>query len=188
MIKQLHTAAAKIRWEFDPKEKWEAIKTTIPNDKYGDNYTDYPNFASIQERIYKLYDLTANDGTAKCIVHGDCRDENFLINDDEIYLIDWEYAGYGDPGFDIGTYIAGGNHSEEDVNRVLFIYFGRKPTLAEKRHFYAWIAISGFFYMHWCMFKEAKGQKVGRLKQLWYQYANEYSKLALNLFNQGGHK
>ena len=188
LVRKLHDSKVKIRWEFDPKEKWEAIKDMIPEDKYGDNFPEYPHFSEIRDRIYKLYDLASDDGTRKCIVHGDCRDENFLINDREIYLIDWEYAGYGDPGFDIGTYIAGGDHKAEDVDRVLFIYFGRVPTLAEKKHFYAWIAISGFFYMHWCMFKESKGQKVGYLKPLWYRFANEYSKLALKLYESGEKK
>ena len=105
-----------------------------------------------------------------------------MINDSEIYLTDWEYAGYGDPGFDIGSYVCGGDHSKEEVDRVLFIYFGRDPSLIEKRHFYAWIAITGFFYMHWTMFKEASGQKIGYLKPLWYRFAKEYSKIALAMY------
>ena len=116
------------------------------------------------------------------MTHGDCRDENFLINDHEIHLIDWEYAGYGDPGFDIGTYVCGGKHSLDDVERVLFVYFGRRPSPLERRHYYAYIAISGFFYMHWTMYKESQGQIIGYLKPLWYNYAKEYSVLALDLY------
>lgn len=182
-LRKLHTVKPKVRWEFDIKEKWESIRDLIPSEKYGINFEDFPCFEEIKERIYQLYDLAKTDGIKKCLTHGDCRDENFLINDNEIYLIDWEYAGYGDPGFDIGTYICGGNHNEEEVDRILFTYFRRKPSLKEKRHFYAYIAISGFFYMHWTMYKESKGQIIGYLKPLWYQYAKEYSKKALTLYN-----
>ena len=183
LLHKLHDAPARVRWEFDVKTKWESIRDMTPSDQYGENYLDFPEFSLIKERVYKLYELTQTDGISKCLTQGDSRDENFLINESEIYLTDWEYAGYGDPGFDIGTFICGGDHSREEVDRVLFIYFGHEPDPVEKRHFYAWIAITGFYYMHWTMFKEASGQKIGYLKPLWYRFANEYSKLALEMYD-----
>ncbi|MBQ2885147.1 MAG: phosphotransferase [Alphaproteobacteria bacterium] len=183
-LRKLHSVKPKVRWEFDLKEKWEFIKTQIPEERYGDNFTEFSGFSEIKERVYKLYELAKTDGIRKCLTHGDCRDENFLINDQEVHLIDWEYAGYGDPGFDIGSYVCGGNHSEEEVDRILFTYFGRKLSHKERRHFYAYIAITGFFYMHWTMFKESQGQIVGYLKPLWYYFAKEYSIKALQLYNE----
>ena len=182
LLRKLHQTSVKVRYEFDVKTKWESIRDMIPEDQYGENYMDFPEFNVIQTRIYRLYELSERDGIGKCITQGDSRDENFLINDSEIYLTDWEYAGYGDPGFDIGTYICGGDHSQEEIDRVLFIYFGHKPTIIQRRHFYAWIAITGFFYMHWTMFKEASGQKIGYLKPLWYKFARDYSIIAIKMY------
>ena len=183
-LRKLHAVRPKVRWEFDIIEKWESIRDMTPADKYGENFADFPEFKEVKERIYKLYELAKTDGIKKCLTHGDCRDENFLINDHEIHLIDWEFAGYGDPGFDIGTYVCGGDHSEEEVDRILFTYFGRKLSKKELRHFYAYIAISGFFYMHWTMYKESQGQIIGYLKPLWYHFAKEFSKKALPLYNE----
>ncbi len=182
LLRKLHKIEPKVRWEFDLKSKWESIRDMIPAEKYGDNFKEFEDFSAIHDRVYALYELAKKDGIHYGLNHGDCRDENFLINDTEIHLIDWEYAGYGDPGFDVGSYICGGDHSEEEVDRILFIYFGRTPTAVEKRHFYAYIGITGFFYMHWTMFKESKGQKIGYLKPLWYHFAKEYSKKALELY------
>ena len=183
LLRKLHAVRPKVRWEFDIKEKWESIRDMTPVEKYGENYSQFSEFSEIKERIYKLYDLAKKDGIKKCLTHGDCRDENFLISDREIHLIDWEYAGFGDPGFDIGSYVCGGDHSEQEVDRILFTYFGRKPNSKELRHFYAYIAITGFFYMHWTMYKESQGQEIGYLKPLWYNFAKEYSKKALPLYN-----
>ena len=183
-LRKLHAIRPKVRWEFDIREKWESIRDMTPTDKYGEYFADFPEFIDVQKRIYNLYELIKTDGIKKCLTHGDCRDENFLINNEEIHLIDWEYAGFGDPGFDIGSYVCGGDHSEEEVDRILFTYFGRKPTLKERRHFYAYIAITGFFYMHWTMYKESQGQIIGYLKPLWYHFAKEYSKKALPLYNE----
>ena len=74
----------------------------------------------------------------------------------------------------------------EEVDRILFTYYRRKPTPVQKRHFYAYIAISGWFYMHWSMLKESKGQDPEPHKTRWYTYAKDYSAMALEMYkNQG---
>ena len=35
---------------------------------------------------FKLYELAKLDGINKCLTHGDCRDENFLINKFKSYV------------------------------------------------------------------------------------------------------
>ena len=180
LLRKLHNAPCRVRWNFDVIKKSEEIALDIDKKFYG----NYKNFDDIKKRIYKLYELTNNDEIKKCNIHGDARDVNFLINDEEIFLIDWEYGGYGDPGFDIGSYICGGEHTIDDIDRILFIYFRKPPTLEQKCHFYAYIALTGWFYMHWTMLKEYKGQKVGVNKNLWYDYANKFSLVAIQMYNK----
>jgi len=183
LFRKLHEAPCRVRWNFDVIKK-ELIRDQIDPDEYG-NFSD---FKYIKDRCYQLYELAKTDGIKYCNIHGDARDENFLINKDEIYLIDWEYAGYGDPGFDIGSYVCGGEHSINDIDRILFTYYRHKPTYIQKRHFYAYIALTGYFYLHWTMLKQSKGQKVGILKDLWYKYAKEFSIIALDMYKNGDMK
>ena len=180
LFRRLHAAPCHVRWNFDVLKKAEAIRERIPEEKYG----LFPEFWEIRDRVYRLNELTKTDGIRKCNIHGDARDDNFLINKEEIYLIDWEYGGYGDPGFDIGSYVCGGRHTLEDVDRILFTYYHRKPTEQAKRHFYAYIGITGFFYLHWTMLKQSKGQVVGELKDKWYHYAKTFSVLALRMYGE----
>ena len=74
----------------------------------------------------------------------------------------------------------------EEIDRILFTYFRRKPTRKQKRHFYAYIAITGWFYMHWTMLKESKGQVVGIHKTQWHDYARRFSLMALDMYEQDG--
>jgi len=186
LLRQLHEAPCRVRWNFDIIKKAEEIKAQIPIEKYG----KLEGFAEIQKRCYFLYELAKGDGIKLCNVHGDARDVNFLVNKDEISLTDWEYGGYGDPGFDLGSYICGGDHTIEDIDRILFTYYRRKPTHIQKRHFYAYIALTGWFYLHWTMLKESKGQKVGINKDLWYHYAKDFSNIAIKMYDEqnGGEK
>lgn len=178
LFRRLHEAPCHVRWSFDVIKKAEGIKKQTPPEKYG----RFPDFDAVRERIYKLAELAETDGIKKCNIHGDARDENFLINKDEIYLIDWEYGGYGDPGFDIGSYVCGGEHTLAEVDQILFTYYRHKPTEIQRRHFYAYIAITGWFYMHWTMLKLSKGQKVGDLKEKWYHFAKNFSVITLPLY------
>ena len=178
LFRRLHSAPCHVRWNFDVIKKAEGIKAQIPPEKYG----HFPDFANVKSRIYQLSELAEQDGIKKCNIHGDARDVNFLINKEEIHLIDWEYGGYGDPGFDIGTYVCGGQHTLAEIDRILFTYYRHKPTEIQKRHFYAYIAISGWFFMHWAMLKLSKGQGVGLLKELWYHFAKNMSLIALPMY------
>lgn len=180
LFRRLHAAPCHVRWNFDVIRMAETIRQQIPPEKYG----NFPAFGEITENVYRLYELAKGDGIRKCNIHGDARDENFLINSEEIYLIDWEYGGYGDPGFDIGSYVNGGEHTFEDVDRLLFTYFRRQPTEKQRRHFYAYIAITGWFYLHWVMLKESRGQAVGYLKQNWYHYASVFAPVALAMYGE----
>lgn len=178
LFRRLHAAPCHVRWNFDVIKKAEGLKERIEAGKYG----HFPDFESIKDRIYNLYELAKKDGIKQCYIHGDARDVNFLINKEEIHLIDWEYGGYGDPGFDIGTYICGGRHTLAEIDRILFTYYGRKPNEVQKRHFYAYIAISGWFFMHWAMLKLSKGQGVGPLKEQWYHFAKNMSLISLPMY------
>lgn len=178
LFRRLHAAPCHVRWNFDVIKKAEGIRDQIEPEKYG----HFPDFENVKRRIYQLAELAEHDGIKKCNIHGDARDVNFLINKEEIYLIDWEYGGYGDPGFDIGTYVCGGQHKLADIDRILFTYYRRKPTDVQKRHFYAYIAISGWFFMHWSMLKLSKGQGVGPLKEQWYHFAKNMSVIALPMY------
>lgn len=178
LFRRLHSAPCRVRWNFDVIKKAENIKEQIPSGKYG----HFPDFQDIYFRIYKLYELAKNDGIKLCNIHGDARDVNFLVNKEEIHLIDWEYGGYGDPGFDIGSYVCGGLHTLSDIDRIIFTYYRRSPTDKQKRHFYAYIAITGWFFMHWAMLKISKGQSVGPLKEQWYHFAKNMSLYTLPLY------
>lgn len=178
LFKRLHSAPCHVRWNFNVIKKAEGIKAQIPPEKYG----HFPDFENVRSRIYKLAELAETDGIKKCNIHGDARDVNFLINKDEIHLIDWEYGGYGDPGFDLGSYVCGGEHTLAEIDRILFTYYRRKPTEKQKRHFYAYIAITGWFFMHWAMLKLSKGQGVGPLKERWYHFAKNMSLVALPMY------
>jgi thiamine kinase-like enzyme len=60
--------------------------------------------------------------------HNDLLAANFLNAGDRIVIVDWEYAGMGDPFFDLGNFAVNNGLTEADEERLLEAYFGDPAT------------------------------------------------------------
>lgn len=181
LVKKLHDACIPTKWEFNIfKEGGKLLDLASKSEAmphFDDTY-------EICEKISKVYDLTEKDNVPKRLCHNDCYDPNFLTNGKEMYLIDWEYSGGADPASDIGTFICCSDYSVEEAIEILKIYFGRELTLEEKRHYLAYVSISAYYWFVWALYKESLGEDVGDYLKIWHDYANEYSDMALKLYEE----
>jgi thiamine kinase-like enzyme len=69
--------------------------------------------------------------------HHDLLPGNFLDDGDRLWLIDWEYAGFGTAMFDLAGMASNNQFTEPDEAHLLEQYFERKPDEAVRRAFYA---------------------------------------------------
>jgi thiamine kinase-like enzyme len=60
--------------------------------------------------------------------HDDLLAANFLQSPRGIVIVDWEYAGMGDPYFDLGNFSVNNELSDEDEESLLGAYFGEPAT------------------------------------------------------------
>lgn len=119
-------------------------------------------FSDILIKVERLYDLLKKDakrlGYQKVLCHNDTYDPNFLCDKDgQIYLIDWEYAGLNYAANDIGSILCRADYSSEQIEKVLKVYLGHEPSREEKRFYYAFIPISGFYWFSWGLYKGSVG-------------------------------
>lgn len=185
IIRKLHTINNNESCEVDLRKVWTRLRDEIPVDKYGGNIKGLSDFNKVSNDIEYLYEMAEKDAIQKCMVHGDCKDENFLIDEDGgINLIDWEFSGYCDPGYDIGGFICGTDGFEiEDVESVLCYYYdGVVFDSYNRRHMYAYIAITAFFYLHFIMFKESIGLDLEHFRMRLYKYARKFGAYAMSLY------
>ena len=64
--------------------------------------------------------------------HNDLLTANFLHDGERIVIVDWEYAGMGDPFFDLGNFAVNNELDEADEDRLLEVYFGEPATPRRK--------------------------------------------------------
>lgn len=88
------------------------------------------NFDQLMGRIQNAESALMIHAEQPCPCHNDLLNANFLT-DGQLYVLDWEYAGMGDPFFDLANFSDHHSLSEEQDDWLLKCYFGEvTPTRA----------------------------------------------------------
>lgn len=146
---------------------------------------DIPGYHEMAAKVDRLEACIRADGAPVCLCHNDFFMLNFLIDaSDKYYLIDWEYAGMSDYANDFGTFCVCCELDEREVDAALEAYFGRTPTLEERRHNLAHVQLAGWCWYLWSLLKESEGDFVGEWLYVYYRYADRYLDSTLSLYEQ----
>lgn len=144
---------------------------------------DVSGYAEMARKAAKLAEYVATDNAPLCLCHNDFFMLNFLITeDDNISLIDWEYAGMSDYAQDLGTFCVCCQLDDDEIEKAIAFYFDRTPTPEELRHNFAFVAFAGWCWYVWSLLKEAEGDNVGEWLYIYYRYARKYLDKALALY------
>ena len=86
------------------------------------------NYSSMLTDLLKKSDSIKKHSSPYEIVfaHNDLLPANFIKDNKQIWLIDWEYAGYNTPLFDLGGLSSNNNFTEKEDIRLLENYYEKK--------------------------------------------------------------
>ena len=176
LMHKLHEAKIKCSWKFDILDNCRHFK-----DLAGETDSRF-ELSNLEEEIERLYHHVEADGVEKVMCHNDMCDSNLVFSKYDARVIDWEYAGLADPASDVCSYIVGVSNSKEEVDKLLVMYFGRSLTNEELRHMYGFIALCSYHWLMWGIYRRSVGHDVGALLYIWFKYVDEYTKLALSMY------
>ncbi|MCF8533505.1 MAG: phosphotransferase family protein [Reyranella sp.] len=83
--------------------------------------------------------------------HHDLLPANFMDGGNRLWLIDWEYGGFGTAMFDLANLSSNGSFSDSDDARLLDAYFGGSPPADLRRSFRAMKVASALREALWAM-------------------------------------
>jgi thiamine kinase-like enzyme len=86
--------------------------------------------------------------------HHDLLPANFIADDERLWLIDWEYGGFGTAMFDLANVASNAVFSREEEERLLHLYFGCPISDALRRSFMAMKVASTLRETLWAMVSE----------------------------------
>jgi thiamine kinase-like enzyme len=99
-------------------------------ERHGTVSAEYEHALDIARRIAAVRPLSS---PAPC--HNDLLTANLIVaegHDTRLMLVDWEYAGMGDPFFDLGNLSINNGFDETADRRLLTAYFDRSPSHKER--------------------------------------------------------
>lgn len=169
-LKALHNAGVKYGSEFDYFEEADKL---IERLKILD-YNAADKIIPLRDRITTLNESNKKDNWPTVLCHNDIYEPNLLISADNLYVIDWEYAGDSDPGYDISKLFTSNNAPVEEIDKYLAFYFGRLPDKSEKLHILRCATINYYYWFVWSIFQDISGNNCSDWKLLWYEKMNKY--------------
>jgi thiamine kinase-like enzyme len=86
--------------------------------------------------------------------HNDLMAANFLDDGARLWLIDWDYAGFNSPLFDLGGLASNNSLNEAQEARMLELYFGAVATPELLRRYHAMKTASLLRECMWSMVSE----------------------------------
>jgi len=127
----------------------------------------------------KLQKYAAKDGIERTMCHNDINGDNCLLTDDSFDVIDWEFAGYNDPGYDFGRVIIGYDFDDPAIDTILEAYFGRPATELERLHWITYAGIHDWYYVGWALYKESINESSRDWMLFFYQQTKRVIAYAL---------
>lgn len=178
LLHKLHDSRLEVEHSFDMRERIEFYEKLCLNHG-GIPFEDYD---VVREHMGQLMaQLESMTDRPQVLSHIDSVADNFLFipagdGAETVRLIDWEYAGMCDPLFDLSMCAIYSYYDDAQVEKLIQIYLGREADDEERYVIYAYIALGGFLWSLWAIYKSALGEEFGEYTITMYRYAKRYYK------------
>ena len=175
-LKQIHNMNLKVSHRF------EVFKEIEKYEKLRNRDSIYPDYQTTKNNIKSLKTFINNHKEKDVLAHIDSVPDNFLFSknekgEEDLHLIDWEYAGMQDPHIDIAMFCIYALYDRKRVDKLINLYFEGKCPDVTRMKIYCYIAVCGLLWSNWCEYKSLFGIEFGEYSLRQYRYAKEYYRI-----------
>lgn len=173
-LKNFHELKLEVRHEFDLFECINFYESLRKG-----NVSEYADYDMVKQNVLSLKSYIDKNVHHICLSHIDAIPDNFLIiNNQEVCIIDWEYAAMQDPHVDIAMFAIYSGYNKEEVDRLIDIYFSGICNKYIRTKIYAYVSVCGLLWSNWCEYKHTLGANFGDYAKTQYEYAKGYYDIA----------
>lgn len=140
----------------------------------------FKDYEKTKKNIYSLKPFIDSLDKDWILTHVDANADNILFLENDIRMIDWEYAGMQDPDLDIAMFAIYSLYDRPQVDALIDSYYIEGITEEKRMKIYAYIAISGLLWSNWCEFKRFEGVEFGEYSLRQYRYAKDYYDIVMD--------
>lgn len=152
VLHQVHASKHRAVNDYNPFERLARYEGHLAefNFDHSDRYTN------LKARWMGHRDAYA-DPSRWTLCHGDSQISNFVVTDDGLRLMDWEFTGNNDPFYDIACF---GNNDFDHALALLPVYLGYQPSVEDYNRLYFYRAYQCLQWHNVALYKEFIGLSV----------------------------
>lgn len=174
-LKEFHGQSHRVEHYFDVFEHINYYESLMPNTS---KYEDYKETKKNIESLEPIIENLVKDWT---LCHIDAVCDNFLVTENQdVYLIDFEYAAMQDPDLDVAMFIVYSLFNRQEIDRIIDIYFEHQATPLKRYKIYSYIAIVGLLWSNWCEAKQDQELLNSSYAQQQYNYAKTFYQIVFD--------
>lgn len=184
-LREFHGQKLRVDHSFDlfgQMEYYESLWEGTPS--------AYKDYEKTKAHVLQLKDYIEANAGEWVLTHIDAVPDNFLFveanGQEEIRLIDWEYAGMQDPHVDIAMFCIYSLYKKEQVDHLIDLYFEGNCDDRTRIKIYCYIAVCGLLWSNWCEYKRKLGVEFGEYSLRQYRYAKDYYKIVQQELGEEG--
>lgn len=177
VLRSFHEKELQVEHEFNIFKQIEYYESL-----WDGNPSVFKDYKETKEKVLTLQTYINQHNSKKVLTHIDAVPDNFLFvkkenGEEEIRLIDWEYAGMQDPHVDIAMFCIYAMYDREQVEQLIDYYFIEGCSKEIRIKIYCYIAACGLLWSNWCEYKRNLGVEFDEYSLRQYRYAKDYYKL-----------
>lgn len=174
-LKEFHNQSHRVEHYFDVFEHINYYESLMP---HASKYEDYKEIKKNIESLEPIIENLVKDWT---LCHIDAVCDNFLVTENQdVYLIDFEYAAMQDPDLDVAMFIVYSLFNRQEIDRIIDIYFEHQATPLKRYKIYSYIAIVGLLWSNWCEAKQDQELLNSSYAQQQYNYAKTFYQIVFD--------
>lgn len=178
LLKAMHDKKIHVNHEFNIGERIEYYKELCLNS----GGISFEDVETVHTDMMILLAVLKDIKSESCLCHIDSVADNFIITDEnKIKLIDWEYAGMAEPIIDVAMCAIYSYYNKEEADRLLTCYLKREPLETEYKKLYSYMALSGYLWALWTVYKANLGEEFGEYSLVMYRYAKDFFKEVIKI-------
>lgn len=174
MIRRVHDRKIIVDYSFDIGGKIDFYEDMVR--AFGALH--FRDVREVRKKVDRLLEVIGRLEVPQVLCHGDYLFANILfLKNGGIRLIDWEYAGMGDPLMDVAMYGIFSFFDKDRLDLSLSFYLGRQAREEESFRLYLYAALAGYLWSFWGLLKQAYGIEMAEYPMRTYRYTKDFFKI-----------
>ncbi|WP_051912691.1 choline/ethanolamine kinase family protein [Carnobacterium funditum] len=168
-LREFHNSDLEVSHFFNPFKEIEFYESL-----WKGKPSMFKDYIEVKDHVMSLEKLIDQLPKKLVLAHVDSVSDNFLFVEDEVFVIDWEYAAMQDPHFDVAMFAIYSLYDREQTDFLIDKYFADECTNETRMKIYCYMTIGGLLWSNWCEYKSALGVDFGEYALKQYDYAKDY--------------